>query len=52
MLANAEIRDMIKAFGFDINVKTGKIVYDESKLRYDKVIICADADIDGRKFYL
>ena len=48
VLANAEIRDMIKAFGFDINVKTGKIVYDESKLRYDKVIICADADIDGR----
>lgn len=48
VLANAEIRDMIKAFGFDINAKTGKIIYDETKLRYDKIIICADADIDGR----
>ena len=52
VLANAEIRDMIKAFGFDINVKTGKIIYEESKLRYDKIIICADADIDGRKICL
>ena len=52
ILANAEIRDMIKAFGFDINVKTGKVVYDESKLRYDKIIISADADIDGRKLCL
>ena len=48
ILANAEIRDMIKAFGFDINAKTGKVVYDETKLRYDKVIISADADVDGR----
>ena len=48
ILANAEIRDMIKAFGFDINAKTGKVVYDESKLRYDKIIISADADVDGR----
>ena len=48
ILANAEIRDMIKAFGFDINAKTGKVVYDEDKLRYDKIIISADADVDGR----
>ena len=48
ILANAEIRDMIKAFGFDINAKTGKVVYDESKLRYDKIVISADADVDGR----
>ena len=48
VLANAEIRDMINAFGFDIDVKTGKIIFDESKLRYGKIIICADADIDGR----
>lgn len=47
ILANAEIRDMIKAFGFDIDVKTGKVVFDESKLRYGKIIICADADCDG-----
>lgn len=47
ILANAEIRDMIKAFGFDIDVKTGKVVFDENKLRYGKIIICADADCDG-----
>ena len=52
ILANAEIRDMIRAFGFNLNAKTGKVIYDESKLRYDKVIICADADIDGRKICL
>ena len=52
ILANAEIRDMIRAFGFDLNAKTGKVIYDESKLRYDKIIICADADIDGRKICL
>jgi len=38
---------MIKAFGFDIDVKTGKVKYDEDKVRYDKIIICADADVDG-----
>ena len=47
ILANAEIRDMIRAFGFDIDAKTGKVVFDENKLRYGKIIICADADCDG-----
>jgi DNA gyrase subunit B len=46
-MANAEIRDMIKAFGLDLNVKTGKVAFDESKLRYGKIIISADADVDG-----
>ena len=47
ILANAEIRDMIKAFGLNLDVKTGKVVVDKSKLRYGKIIISADADLDG-----
>ena len=47
MMANAEVRDMIKAFGLDLDVKTGKVAYDKSKLRYGKIIISADADVDG-----
>ena len=46
-MANAEIRDMIKAFGLDLDVKTGKVVVNEDKLRYGKIIISADADLDG-----
>ena len=47
MMANAEVRDMIRAFGLDLDVKTGKVAYDKSKLRYGKIIISADADVDG-----
>ena len=47
ILANAEIRDMIKAFGLDLDVKTGKVIVNESKLRYGKIIISADGDVDG-----
>ena len=47
IMANAEIRDMIKAFGLDLNVKTGKVLFDKNKLRYGKIIISADADVDG-----
>lgn len=36
---------MIDAFGLE--VKDGKIIIDESKLRYGKIIITADADVDG-----
>lgn len=42
MLTNAEITTMIIAFGTGIGSK-----YDESKLRYDKIIITTDADVDG-----
>lgn len=47
ILANTEIRDMIKAFGLDLDVKTGKVIVNKSKLRYGKIIISADGDVDG-----
>jgi len=44
-LGNAEISAMIDAFGLEI--KDGKVIVDENKLRYGKIIITADADVDG-----
>lgn len=42
VLANAEIRSMILAFGCGFGDN-----FDISKLKYDKIIIMSDADIDG-----
>lgn len=44
-LQNQEISSMIDAFGLE--VKDGKVIVDESKLRYGKIVITADADVDG-----
>ena len=44
---NAEIMTMIDAFGLTIDVKKMKVTYDPATLRYDKIIIAADADVDG-----
>ena len=44
---NAEIMTMIEAFGLTVNPKTMKLSYDLEDLRYDRIIIAADADADG-----
>ena len=44
---NAEIMTMIEAFGLKTDSKTMKLTYDKSDLRYGKIIIAADADVDG-----
>ena len=44
---NQEINNLVQALGLDVDEKTCKLVYDEKKLRYGKIIAAADADFDG-----
>lgn len=47
---NAEIMTMIEAFGLSIDTKTMKLTYDPDDLRYGKIIIESDADVDRESY--
>lgn len=47
ILANQEIVNIIKALGLEFDAKKCKMIYDKTKLRYGKIIMCCDADPDG-----
>ena len=44
---NAEIANITKALGLDVDKTSGKLIYNTKKLRYDKIIIATDEDVDG-----
>lgn len=47
IFANQEVINLIKAIGLELNPITHKLNYDTKKLRYGKILLCADADPDG-----
>lgn len=47
VFANAEVINLIKAIGLDLDAKNNKLIYDVKKLRYGKILLAADADPDG-----
>ena len=47
IFANQEVVNLIKAIGLELNPVTKKLNYDTKKLRYGKILLCADADPDG-----
>lgn len=44
---NQEIINIIKAIGLELDTKTHTLIFDESKMRYGKIIMATDADPDG-----
>ena len=48
IMKNEEIRAMITAFGLEVDVKKGVLTFSKNGLRYGKIIIMSDADVDGK----
>ena len=44
---NQEINNLVQALGLEVEPSTCRLKYDKAKLRYGKIIACADADFDG-----
>ena len=44
ILSSKEVVNIIKAIGLDLDQKTNKLIYNPSKMRYDRIILCADAE--------
>ena len=47
VFSNQEIINIIKAIGLELDTKTHTLIFDESKMRYGKIIMATDADPDG-----
>jgi len=47
LLKNTEIQDLISAIGTGIQIGSEDSEFDITKLRYDKIIVLTDADVDG-----